>query len=48
MIWKGYGETRLVNTPEVVDTIETIEAKEFAHGQNGRVILIILEVKGNY
>jgi hypothetical protein len=45
MVWKGYGETRLVNTPEMIDAIETVEAQEFAHGQNGRVILKILEIK---
>ncbi len=44
LLSKGYGETRLIHPPEAIEKMATEEEKEFAHGQNGRIVVKILAI----
>jgi hypothetical protein len=39
---KGYGETNLIYTPEMINKMETEKEKEDAHGENGRIVFKVI------
>ncbi len=43
--FKGYGETKLVNTYEEIDKLKTEKEKKKAHAENGRITIKVLKKK---